>query len=111
MLVPTPGGRLLVHLRMTGRLIVQPLATMPLERYTNAALDFDDGKRLCFADARQFGRMRVVAPDEPWDADVGIEPLSEGFTQACFTSLLSGRSTPIKTLLLDQRRIAGIGNI
>ena len=55
--------------------------------------------------------MRLVEPDDPWDAELGPEPLSSGFTPESFIGMLSGRTTPIKAFLLDQRRIAGIGNI
>jgi formamidopyrimidine-DNA glycosylase len=74
-------------------------------------IGFHDATRLAFADARQFGRMRLVGPEEPWAADVGVEPLSDDFTFERFSSLLDGRKTPIKVFLLDQRRVAGIGNI
>jgi formamidopyrimidine-DNA glycosylase len=102
---------LAISLRMTGRLIVQPSLDQPLYPYTNVALSFTDGSRLCFADVRQFGRMRLLAPGEAWDADLGIEPLSDAFTPDALAQLCRGRSTPIKIFLLDQRRIAGIGNI
>jgi len=105
------GRQLVVHLRMTGRLIVQGAgATIP-ERYSNVLLRFHDGTRLCFADVRQFGRMRLVGPEEIWAAEVGLEPLSSDFSLERFSSLLDGRTTPVKVFLLDQRRIAGIGNI
>ena len=103
--------QLVVHLRMTGRLIVQGAgATIP-EPYTNVLLRFHDGVRLCFADARTFGRMRLVEPEDSWAAEVGIEPLSSDFSLDRFSSLLAGRTTPVKVFLLDQRRVAGIGNI
>lgn len=105
------GRRLVVSLRMTGRLIVQPAQTQPLYPYTKVAIDFTDGSRLCFADVRQFGRMRLVARGEAWDAALGVEPLSEEFSLDAFTALLRTRTTPIKAFLLDQKRIAGIGNI
>jgi formamidopyrimidine-DNA glycosylase len=105
------GRQLVVHLRMTGRLIVQPAGTTSPEPYSNVVLTFEDGNRLCFADVRQFGRMRLVEPEEPWAAEVGFEPLSDDFSFERFSSLLRERSTPIKVFLLDQRRIAGIGNI
>jgi formamidopyrimidine-DNA glycosylase len=105
------GRSLAIHLRMTGRLIVQPSGTPQPEPYTNVLLEFTDGTRLCFADVRQFGRMRLVGQEEPWAAEVGIEPLSEEFSTERFSGLLAGRTTPIKVFLLDQRRIAGIGNI
>ncbi len=105
------GRRLAVHLRMTGRLIVQPPDDQPALPYANVWLDFTDGGRLVFADVRQFGRMRLLAAGDPWDADGGVEPLSEGFTGDTFVSMLDGRRTPIKSFLLDQTRIAGVGNI
>ena len=105
------GRKLVVHLRMTGRLIVQRAGTTEPEPYTNVLLTFHDGTRLCFADVRQFGRMQIAGPEEPWAAGIGLEPLSDDFSFDRFSSLLDGRSTPIKVFLLDQRRIAGIGNI
>jgi len=66
---------------------------------------------LSFADLRTFGRMRLIEPAEPWDRELGVEPLSSGFTPQAFMSMLAGRTTPVKAFLLDQRRIAGIGNI
>ncbi len=103
--------QLVVHLRMTGRLIVQPAGTTSPLPYTNVSITFDDGTRLCFADARRFGRMRLVEPEEDWASKVGFEPLSGEFSFERFSSLLDGRTTPIKVFLLDQRRIAGLGNI
>jgi formamidopyrimidine-DNA glycosylase len=105
------GRALVVHLRMTGQLIVQPPGSKERLPYTNVRLTFTDGTVLCFADARTFGRMRLVGPEDPWAADVGLEPLSDDFSLECFSGLLARRTTPIKAFLLDQRRIAGIGNI
>jgi formamidopyrimidine-DNA glycosylase len=105
------GRRLAVHLRMTGRLIVQPKGATEPVPHTHVLITFTDGRRLCFADARTFGRMRLLPAGDPWDADGGVEPLSEGFTSDAFVSMLDGRRTPIKAFLLDQSRIAGVGNI
>ena len=105
------GRALVVHLRMTGRLVVLPVASAAPYPYTNVCLTFVDGDRLAFADVRQFGRMRLVGPEEAWAAEVGLEPLSDEFTFERFSGLLASRTTPIKVFLLDQRRIAGIGNI
>ncbi|MDQ6929472.1 MAG: bifunctional DNA-formamidopyrimidine glycosylase/DNA-(apurinic or apyrimidinic site) lyase [Candidatus Eremiobacteraeota bacterium] len=106
------SGQLLVtSLRMTGKLIVQRDQAGKPHPYTHVALDFSDGSRLCFSEVRQFGRMRLVAPGEPWDAALGLEPLSLDFTPEAFIGMLSGRRTSIKVFLLDQRRIAGVGNI
>ena len=91
--------------RPAGRATRNPIPT-PTSRSA-----FSDGSRLSFADVRQFGRMRLLAAGDPWDADGGVEPLSEGFTSDAFLSMLDGRRTPIKSFLLDQSRIAGIGNI
>ncbi len=105
------GRQLVVHLRMTGRLIVQRAEAMSPEPYSNVVLGFEDRTRLCFADVRRFGRMRLVDAEEEWASDIGLEPLSSDFSFESFSNLLSGRTTPIKVLLLDQRRIAGLGNI
>ena len=105
------GRHLVTSLRMTGKLIVQPDQAGKPHPYTHVALDFSDGSRLCFSEMRQFGRMRLVAAGEPWDEALGLEPLSQDFTPEAFIGMLSGRPTPVKVLLLDQRRIAGIGNI
>jgi formamidopyrimidine-DNA glycosylase len=104
------GRTLVVSLRMTGRLIVQR-QTDALYPYTNVIIDFTDGTRLAFADVRRFGRMRLVQKDEIWDAELGVEPLSQEFDIPRFAAILKGRPTPIKAFLLDQRRIAGVGNI
>jgi len=95
---------------MTGRLIVQR-QTDALYPYTNVTIDFTDGTRLAFADVRRFGRMRLVQKDEAWDAELGVEPLSQEFDITRFAAILKNRPTPIKAFLLDQRRIAGVGNI
>ncbi|MBV8689666.1 MAG: bifunctional DNA-formamidopyrimidine glycosylase/DNA-(apurinic or apyrimidinic site) lyase [Candidatus Eremiobacteraeota bacterium] len=104
------GRALVTSLRMTGRLVFQRTARRP-HPYTHVRLDFEDGSRLCFADSRQFGRMRLVEPGQAWDAALGIEPLSEHFTAQRFIGMLSGRRVPVKVFLLNQRRIAGVGNI
>ena len=104
------GRSLVVSLRMTGRLVVQERNEKPYP-YGHVVLHFTDGRRLVFADVRQFGRIRLVEPGEAWDADLGVEPLSRDFTPERFIAMLSGRTTPVKAFLLDQRRLAGVGNI
>lgn len=104
------GRKLIISLRMTGRLVVQKRGDPPYP-YGHVILDFTDATLLTFADVRQFGRMRLVEAGEPWDAALGLEPLSRDFTPERFIGMLSGRTTPIKVFLLDQRRLAGIGNI
>ena len=104
------GRALVTSLRMTGRLVVAADGAAELPG-THVVLHFAGGGRLRFSDVRTFGRMRLVDPGEPWDRELGVEPLSTGFTHEAFIGMLSGRTTPVKALLLDQRRIAGIGNI
>jgi formamidopyrimidine-DNA glycosylase len=104
------GRSLVTSLRMTGRLVVLGAGELQYP-YTHIELDFEDRSRLAFADVRQFGRMRLIEPGELWDADLGVEPLSGSFTPERFIGMLSGRTTPVKAFLLDQRRIAGVGNI
>ena len=105
------GRSLVTSLRMTGRLIFQRHRARAPHPYTHVSLDFEDDSRLCFADVRQFGRMRLVGPDERWSCALGVEPLSKAFTPQRFIGMLSGRRVPVKVFLLDQRHIAGVGNI
>lgn len=104
------GRSLVVSLRMTGRLVATSREGPEYPR-SHVVLRFADGARLHFADVRTFGRMRLVEAGEAWDRELGVEPLSHGFTQEAFIGMLAERTTPIKAFLLDQRRIAGIGNI
>ena len=104
------GDSLVVSLRMTGRLTLERRAALR-GRHEHAGLLFEGGECLVFADVRKFGRVRLVAAGEPWDADLGIEPLGGDFTPDRFICMLAGRRTPIKAWLLDQRRLAGVGNI
>lgn len=104
------GASLVIGLRMTGRLVVSANGESEHPR-AHVVLRLDDGSRLSFCDVRTFGRMRLVAGGDPWDRELGLEPLSPAFTPEAFIGMLSGRTSPIKAFLLDQRRIAGIGNI
>ena len=106
------SGRLflLVHLRMTGRLEVLP-PEAPRSPHTRVIFDLDDGRELRFADARKFGRIWLVDDPEVVLGDLGPEPLAEAFTAEVFRELLAGRQGRIKPLLLDQRFLAGLGNI
>ena len=101
--------RLAVHLRMTGNLIYRRAAGML--PYTRATFELDDGARLIFADVRKFGRMRVFRGDPRAALGVGLDPFSAELDARSFADLVRGRQTPVKTWLLDQRRIAGVGNI
>jgi len=114
------GETLLIHLGMTGRFAIAP-ASVPAGqgagpgRHDHVILDLDDGMRLSFNDARRFGAMDLVASDalaaHPLLAGLGPEPLGEGFDGACLAARLHGRRMPVKAALLDQRIVAGLGNI
>lgn len=109
------GDTMVVHLRMTGQL---HLHTGPVrgDRHRRVRLRFDDGTVLDFVDLRRFGRLWIVPADHPdpegyWDRRTGVEPLSDDFTAERLGRELAGRRTSIKAALLDQRKVAGLGNI
>ncbi|PDW03935.1 bifunctional DNA-formamidopyrimidine glycosylase/DNA-(apurinic or apyrimidinic site) lyase [Candidatus Viridilinea mediisalina] len=106
------GWTLAIHLRMSGHLIVQGPG-VEVRHHVHLILQLSDGGRLCFDDERKFGRVRLLdaAGLAALDAAHGPEPLAESFTPAVLASILAKRSTRLKSLLLDQRRIAGLGNI
>jgi formamidopyrimidine-DNA glycosylase len=103
---------LLMHLRMTGNLLYDAPARTP---YTRAHFGFDDGHDLRFVDPRRFGTGWLLAGrpelDAYLDARLGLEPFAEGFTAQHLRDLARNSKTPVKAFLLDQRRIAGVGNI
>ena len=103
--------RLLVHLGMTGRFAL--LARGEKEpKFTRAVLELSRGERLAFADARRLGEFRLVRDKERKRLEaLGPEPLDDGFTGRTLFSVLQRSSRPIKIVLMDQHRIAGIGNI
>jgi len=102
------GAHVAVHLRMTGRLIADPSAVLP---HTRFVWRFDDGGALVFADVRKFGRLRVLSGDPERELGIGIDPFDPRLDAELLRRMLAGRRTPIKVWLLDQRFIAGIGNI
>jgi formamidopyrimidine-DNA glycosylase len=106
------GWTLTLHLRMSGRISVRD-ATLAPDEHTHLVLALDDGRRIFFRDPRKFGRARLLdtAGLAALDASFGPEPLGAHFTLAYFRGVLARRSTRIKPLLLDQRIIAGLGNI
>jgi formamidopyrimidine-DNA glycosylase len=103
-------GYLLIHLKMSGRLhVVQP--DHPLNKHTHTLFDLDDGRQLRFQDTRKFGRVYLVDGLEQITADLGPEPLADDFSLAEFRRILARRSGRLKALLLNQRFLAGLGNI
>ena len=103
---------LLMHLRMTGTILYDPPPQTP---YTRVRLNFDDGETLSFCDPRRFGTGELALGhddlEEFLDARLGVEPLGPEFTTEHLYRQTRKRRTPIKALLLDQRRVAGVGNI
>jgi formamidopyrimidine-DNA glycosylase len=105
-------GRLwLIHLGMTGQLTFEPAgaATRP---HDHVVVRFDDGHTLTYNDARRFGWMAVIEPGAVAAATgSGVDALAPEFTPGVLSALSRGRRTSIKALLMDQRRVAGLGNI
>jgi formamidopyrimidine-DNA glycosylase len=103
---------LIVHLRMTGNLTVLPADAEPV-RFEHIALLLDEGLSLRFSDQRKFGRIEYRPADNknPLQSKLGPEPLERGFTADYLAGKLKGRTASIKALVLDQRIVAGIGNI
>jgi len=104
------GRTLAIHLRMTGSLHVEP-RSKPADRHERLAVDFDDRSSLKFVDPRKFGRVRLIEGDPAATLAVGVDPFDRRLDNKAFAELLAGRTTPIKTWLLDQRRLSGVGNI
>jgi formamidopyrimidine-DNA glycosylase len=104
------GHFLIAHLRMTGSLLLKPSAEKP-EKYVRVVIHLDNGQAVHFRDVRRFGRMWLVEDAAAVTGKLGPEPLAPEFTPDVLGQLLKKRSTPIKSLLLDQTVIAGIGNM
>ena len=100
-------AQFLVHLGMTGRLLVSTPNT-PIPPHTHAVLALSSGKELRFVDPRRFGRLSVVAPDTKYEGP-GAEPLTIPIED--FLALFRNRKTPIKAALLNQSLLHGVGNI
>lgn len=109
------GYYLLLHLNMRGQLLVTPSET-PEGKYLAAAFPLDDGRELRFHDMWTWGEMRMASREElaahPALSTMGPEPFSEEWTPLHFLTALARRpKTAIKTILLDQSVVAGVGNI
>ncbi|MGR3634523.1 MAG: bifunctional DNA-formamidopyrimidine glycosylase/DNA-(apurinic or apyrimidinic site) lyase [Shimia sp.] len=116
------GETLLVHLGMSGRMTVSgdPLGQFvhdhpPTQKHDHVVFDMDNGARVTFNDPRRFGAMDLLdtatADAHPLLAKIGPEPLGNDFNESYLADRLTGRNTPIKSALLDQRIVAGLGNI
>lgn len=113
---------LLIHLGMSGRMLIsgQMLGTFhhhhpAPQKHDHVVLDMESGARVTFNDARRFGAMDLMqtatAESHPLLASLGPEPLGNSFDESYLKARLSGRNTPIKSALLDQHVVAGLGNI
>jgi formamidopyrimidine-DNA glycosylase len=120
------GDALAMHLRMTGNLILRERGEgrrlggerlyegSPDARYLRAVLELDDGRELWFTDPRRFGQAILLRGGrlKPYFAErLGIEPLSDELTAEALARVALGRTAPLKSFLLDQSGIAGVGNI
>lgn len=114
------GGTLLMHLGMSGRMLVQggslgdfhrDPAILP--RHDHVVLTTDAGTTITFNDARRFGMVDLIRDGaaHPLLDHLGPEPFDDAFTPAYLTAVFAGRKVPIKQALLDQRIVAGLGNI
>lgn len=105
---------LVVHLRMTGRLCYATTNT-PKDKFTHIVFVLDNGENLLYADTRTLGTLYLLPESELWRiaglATMGPEPLSEEFTLTYFTDMLTKRQAKIKSVLLNQKLIGGLGNI
>lgn len=105
---------LVVHLRMTGRLYyVTPGSKR--DRFTHIVFNLDNGNVLLYADTRTLGTLYLMAEEELWRiaglSSMGPEPLSEEFTLQYFSDMLGTRQATIKSVLLNQKLVGGLGNI
>lgn len=116
------GESLLVHLGMSGRMLISgdPLGQFvhdhpAPEKHDHVVFHMANGARITFNDPRRFGAMDLLdtatAEQHKLLASIGPEPLGNGFHEAHLVSALKGRNMPIKSALLDQRIVAGLGNI
>lgn len=116
------GETLLIHLGMSGRMLVSGAMLGAFhhdhpapQKHDHVVLDMEGGARITFNDARRFGAMDLMptatSESHPLLASLGPEPLGNGFDEGYLVNRLKGRATPIKAALLDQRVVAGLGNI
>jgi formamidopyrimidine-DNA glycosylase len=109
------GDSVLLHLGMSGRMVLTPLRPNLPTLHEHLVLETDDGWRLGFVDPRRFGSVDLVpTPQEDAHrllADLGPEPMDPAFSPARLSASLAGKRTPIKAALLDQKVVAGLGNI
>ncbi len=103
---------MIIHLRMTGKLIY-PADKNSIGKHTRAYLLLTNGEIVIFNDIRTFGKIELIGLDDKHNtmATLGPEPLTEGFDKAYLSNICSSKNTNIKTILMDQTIVAGLGNI
>ena len=106
----TSSEVLIIHLKMTGSLLLKPASVEP-NKFTRAILHLDKETQLHFHDPRKLGVMWLVEDKNTIVGKLGPEPLDTGFTPQVLLELLNNRTAPIKALLCDQSFVAGIGNM
>ena len=104
------GNKLIIHLKMTGSLLLGKNGD-EVPQYTRAIIHLDDGQNVYFRDPRKFGLMKIVTDTKEIDAKLGPEPLAKDFTLKYFSEGLAKRTAPVKAFILEQKFIAGIGNM
>jgi len=108
------GDRIVVQPRFTGALLIDDGTFTGSElNYSTLRLDLDDGRALHYADVRRLGTVALMDADrfEEYSGKLGIEPLDRAFTATHLSAVLGATSQPVKKVLMEQRKIAGIGNI
>jgi formamidopyrimidine-DNA glycosylase len=109
------GWSVLIHLGMSGRMVVEPVGRNDITLHEHIELETDDGWRVGFVDPRRFGSVDLIETEREDShrllAGLGPEPLDDGFDVAVLDAALAGKRTPIKAALLDQKIVAGLGNI
>ena len=109
-LIELEEGWLGIHLGMTGSVPIVESAE-PRHKFAHNVLSLDDGRELRFVDPRKLGGLWLAGDVEEIAGRLGVEPLGPAFTVETLERLLAGRTAPVKPLLMDQRLIAGVGNI
>lgn len=102
---------MLMHLRMSGDIRVEPRNILPCLPHDRVVFDFEDEMRMIFNDTRKFGRVWLVKDPQTVLGRLGPEPFSAELSPEAFHRLLRGQRRIIKTVLLDQKFLAGLGNI
>jgi formamidopyrimidine-DNA glycosylase len=109
------GWSVLIHLGMSGRMVVEPMGRNDITLHEHIELETDDGWRVGFVDPRRFGSVDLIETEREDQhrllAGLGPEPLEDAFSVAVLDAALAGKKTPIKAALLDQKIVAGLGNI